>query len=109
MYLLRCTETNKLKDMKKFKESVKVIGVEAIAGSILILSTDEQIKRGLGLQVVVDNDNTVVQDKLLELDKITTFNAFKEINSKQQSDNYLQLLFRKLKDEQVEKINTLLG
>lgn len=94
--------------MEKFNENIKVIAIEAIAQSRVILSTDEKIQEGLGLQVVLDENSIEVQDQLFKIDDITTFNAFEDIIEQETSDNYKELLFRKLSDEQIQKINELL-
>lgn len=94
--------------MEKFNENIKVIAIEAIAQSRVILTTDEKIQEGLGLQIVLFGDNLEVQEELYKIDDITTFNAFEDITEEETSDNYKELLFRKLSDEQVQKINELL-
>ena len=93
--------------MKKLNNCIKIIGIELVANSRLLLVNNCKLVNNLCLTVELDNNNIVIQDELFEINKVTGFNAFKEL-SKEESEDTLLLLLQKLGDDDIDKINNLL-
>jgi hypothetical protein len=91
--------------MKKLNNGIKAIGLEHIAQSQIILSTDKMITEDKCVVVFVGNDNIEIAPKLADIQSVYKFNAFDKVE-----DSYAAIdnLFRKLKEEDVDKINELL-
>jgi len=92
--------------MKNLNSCIRILGKETISQSRILLVNSCKLVNNLCLTIEL-NDNIVIQDELIEIDKATGFNAFDEI-SKEESHNTLLLLLQKLSDDNIEKINNLL-
>lgn len=91
--------------MKKLNSEIKVIGLEHIAQSQMILSTDKMIAEDKCVVVFVGNDSIEIAPKLADLQSVYKFNAFDAVED---SNIVIDNLFRKLKEEDIDKINELL-
>ncbi len=93
--------------MENLNENIEIIAVEAIAQSrFLLVNKDIQ---GLCLTVITEDVNVEVQDKTYAIENVIGFNAFKEFETQEEKDDVKLILSRKLSDENIKKINSILG
>jgi hypothetical protein len=93
--------------MKQLNVNIEIIGIEATAQSRVLLAISEDAKQCL--TVVTDGEQAIPQDQLYDVDKVISFNAFNPVVDADEKRNLKDLLMRKLSDESVEKINTILA
>jgi len=91
----------------RLNKEIEVVGIEAIAGSLLILMNPKK-SRSLCLQVSLNGQRAEPQDQLYLVGQVTTFNAFNELSTEQEKENAKLLLEQKLTDDSVRLINRLL-
>ncbi len=96
--------------MKILNDYVKVIGIEASAGCMLLLANAENKKREC-VTVHFDwgNGPAYPMSKLMLIDQATGYNAFEGFGTEEESKRIKNILTQRLSDEHIDELNTLLA
>jgi len=95
--------------MKVLNDDIKVIGVEAIAGCLLLLANaDNKNRECITVSFDWNNGPVYPMSKLMLIDQATTFNAFNGLKTEEEGQHIKKLLTQRLSNEHIEEVNTLL-
>lgn len=93
--------------MKVLQSYVRVLAIEDVANSRILLANDTT--EHMCLQAELFDDVVFIHDQLIDVDTATTFNAFQFMDKENVIGvQLLDAVAQRLTDEQVDKVNFLL-